>query len=122
MEDFLIKLGIGFPSLPSGYLPKKFELMNSTYGHPLANQSFEKFDTGVLRSIGFKPYLSTPSVHTLERDGKKLIFDTIADNFVMSCKYGCPLKQYVIGELMKVYLLTRKDPLKKFYRPAKRSQ
>jgi hypothetical protein len=100
--------------LPSNFLPHRFELLKSAYGHPLANQRFEAFNIEHLIRIGFKPLLSTPSVYIIERDGERLTLGSITDDFVMTCVYGSPIKAYVLAELGKVYTLTHKDPLTNF--------
>ena len=79
-----------------------------------ANQRFEAFNITHLTRIGFTPMLSTPSVYVLEHDGDRLTLGSITDDFVMTCKYDSPIKEYVIRELSKVYTLTHKDPITNF--------
>ena len=84
--------------LPANFLPRRFELLKSAYGHPLAYQRFEAFNIAHLARIGFTPLLATPSVYVIEHHGERFTLGFITDDFVMTCKYDSPIKEYVISE------------------------
>ena len=116
MEHSLQACDNGYAALMAypNFLPRRFELLKSAYGHPLANQRFEAFNIAHLVRIGFTPLLCTPSVYVLEHNGDRLTLGSITDDFVMTCRYDSPIKAYVSSELTKVYTLTHKDPLTNF--------
>jgi hypothetical protein len=102
--------------LPAKLLPRKFRLGKCTYGHPLASQRWDDHSDATLARIGFKPIISSPACHVLERNGERLVLGKCTDDFLCMCKYDSPLKQFVIDSLEREgpYVLTHKDPVTSF--------
>ena len=102
--------------LPSNLLPRKFRLGKCTYGHPLASQRWDEHSEATFLRIGFTSIISSPAVHVLERDGERLILGKCTDDFLCMCKYGSPLKQFLIDALQCTgpYVITVKDPVTSF--------
>jgi hypothetical protein len=100
--------------LPNGLLPRKFKLSRCAYGHPLAGVQWEEHSSNTLYSMGFRQNISSASTFNLTKDGETIIAARVTDDILFMCKYGSPLKEWVLTELEKHYTITTRDPIESF--------